>query len=203
MKIVITILIIHLLGSNCIYAQSKDSINFSNNIEMKNVLEELSLLAIKLNDFEFEQDSSGWIGYKPATDEQIRNAEKRLNIKLPDDFKEFLKVSNGFPSVNTIEPSFLSVSQIDYTKNLDPFLIEIWTDESAFPKELTEKYERSITVGGVNEEQMFMLIPPLIETDKWEYWFFANWVPGEEPCESLKQHFISAIEFCKEEINKN
>ncbi|KAJ4258255.1 hypothetical protein NW762_008404 [Fusarium torreyae] len=32
----------------------------------------------------------------PATDEQISNLEKRLEVTLPDDYKEFLKLSNGF-----------------------------------------------------------------------------------------------------------
>jgi hypothetical protein len=32
----------------------------------------------------------------PATDEQILSLEKKLDIALPDDYKEFLKISNGF-----------------------------------------------------------------------------------------------------------
>ncbi|KAH7141668.1 hypothetical protein EDB81DRAFT_869740 [Dactylonectria macrodidyma] len=32
----------------------------------------------------------------PATDEQILALEKRLHVTLPDDYKEFLKITNGF-----------------------------------------------------------------------------------------------------------
>jgi hypothetical protein len=32
----------------------------------------------------------------PATDDQITSLEKRLDITLPDDYKDFLKISNGF-----------------------------------------------------------------------------------------------------------
>ncbi|KAL6916540.1 hypothetical protein ACHAPO_009078 [Fusarium lateritium] len=32
----------------------------------------------------------------PATDEQITSLEKKLDMTLPDDYKEFLKISNGF-----------------------------------------------------------------------------------------------------------
>ncbi|RBR03852.1 uncharacterized protein FIESC28_11673 [Fusarium coffeatum] len=32
----------------------------------------------------------------PATDEQILSLEKKLDVTLPDDYKEFLKISNGF-----------------------------------------------------------------------------------------------------------
>ena len=68
---------------------------------------------------------------------------------------------------------------------------------------MAEKYERSIAIGGINEEQMFMLIPPANSNDDWEYWKFANWIPGEEPYPSLKYYFLSVIEFCREEIHEN
>lgn len=32
----------------------------------------------------------------PATDEQVSSLEKKLGITLPDDYKDFLKISNGF-----------------------------------------------------------------------------------------------------------
>ncbi|KAG3187896.1 hypothetical protein PC129_g25222, partial [Phytophthora cactorum] len=32
----------------------------------------------------------------PATDEQISTLERKLDVALPDDYKEFLKISNGF-----------------------------------------------------------------------------------------------------------
>lgn len=172
-------------------------------LHMKDVLSKLSKAAIDLGDYPFEKDSACWIGYNPATDEEIKKTESRLGVNFPSDFKEFMKISNGFPATSSIEPSFLSLSKIDYTKNIDPFLIKLWTDKSVVPTELAEKYERSITIGGINEEQMFMLIPPANSNDDWEYWKFANWIPGEEPYPSLKDYFLNVIEFCKEEIKEN
>ena len=32
----------------------------------------------------------------PATEEQIHEAETQLNFKFPDDYKEFLRITNGF-----------------------------------------------------------------------------------------------------------
>ena len=48
-----------------------------------------------------------------------------------------------------------------------------------------------------------MLIPPAEGNDDWEYWKFANWIPGEEPYASLEDYFLSVIAFCKERIKEN
>lgn len=40
---------------------------------------------------------TGWIGLPAATDEQIDAAEWRLGVYLPPSYREFLKVSNGWP----------------------------------------------------------------------------------------------------------
>lgn len=166
---------------------------------MKDILYQVSKSAIKLGDYDFKYDSSKWIGYPPASNEEISNLESRLKIKLPADFIEFIKTTNGFPATCEVEPSFLSISKIDYTKNITPNLIDNYVAEP----ELLDKYSRSIIIAGADEEQMFLLIPPKNENDSWEYWKFANWIPGEEPYTSLKDYFISVNNFINEELNTN
>lgn len=50
---------------------------------------------------------------EPATDEQITLLEKQLGIILPADYKDFLKVTNGFEGVvNEFVVSFEPVDNI-------------------------------------------------------------------------------------------
>ena len=60
--------------------------------------------------------------------------------------------------------------------------------------------EKSILVGGINEEQYFLLIPHNLTTGKWKYWKFANWHPGEEEHENLESYFKDVLEFINEQI---
>ncbi|KAF2817783.1 uncharacterized protein BDZ99DRAFT_374207 [Mytilinidion resinicola] len=43
-----------------------------------------------------DEPDSPFDGREPATPEEIAELEKRLKITLPDDYKEFLRISNGF-----------------------------------------------------------------------------------------------------------
>ena len=38
---------------------------------------------------------SQWLGYKPATEKQIAQVEKRLGYQLPRSYRAFLLTSNG------------------------------------------------------------------------------------------------------------
>lgn len=51
-------------------------------------------LTNKLKKFLLNEDNSGLMG-KPATDEQISEAENKLGIKLSDDYIEFIKLFGG------------------------------------------------------------------------------------------------------------
>ncbi|KAF4998889.1 hypothetical protein FGRMN_2820 [Fusarium graminum] len=53
----------------------------------------------------------------PATDEQISNLEKRLDLTLPDDYKEFLKISNGFRGTWNgyhLDPPLFGADDVDW-----------------------------------------------------------------------------------------
>ncbi|MBT9312970.1 SMI1/KNR4 family protein [Leptothoe kymatousa] len=57
---------------------------------------------------------SGWLGYPGATEEQIRQAESRLRIRLPPSYRDFLKVSNGWRQMTPFIYRVWSVEQIDW-----------------------------------------------------------------------------------------
>jgi cell wall assembly regulator SMI1 len=165
---------------------------------MKTILEAISKEMIRLAEFEYTkaQLQSKWLGNQPATLNLIEEAESKLHVTLPEDYKEFLLTSNGFYAFNDVEPTFHTVETIDYLRNVNAELIQIWKETGN--EEVAAVLEQSIIVAGINEEQSFLLIPPSENNKSWNYWKFATWFPGEEPFDSLKDYFEEALDFMKE-----
>lgn len=156
------------------------------------LLKDISEKAIKYEnlDFSSEEIKNNWLGNVPATEIQITQTESRLGIKLPSDYIDFLNITNGFSAPNNIEPSFESIDNVDFLKNIDPFTIEAY----GLPE-----LENSILIAGIEEEQYFLLIPPKTEDEEWKYWKFANWYPGEHPYKNLKDYFEDVLRFITKE----
>lgn len=156
---------------------------------MKNLLIEISQKATKYENLNFttEQIEKEWLGNIPATEKEISDTEIRLGVKLPEDYKEFLSITNGFSAPIDVEPSFEKIVKVDYLKNVNEFVIEAY---SYLPE-----LETAIIIGGIEEEQQFLLLPPKSENGKWKYWKFANWYPGEEPFDNMKEYFKDVLEF--------
>ncbi len=74
------------------------------------------------HDFEFEVLLDG-LRYPPADESMIVAAEQRLQVSLPESYKEFLRVSNGFL---TTYGRLLPIEEIGWLKNKDPELLETW-----------------------------------------------------------------------------
>ncbi|KAI4744860.1 hypothetical protein E4T50_04740 [Aureobasidium sp. EXF-12298] len=104
--------------------------------------ETISELLQSCNDDSIARSDSHWVEmeepkptslYKPpASEEQISNLEQRLKVSLPEDFKAFLRISNGF-GVQTDgfgDPSLRSVDEIDW---LDYSEYELMFDQLTLP----------------------------------------------------------------------
>jgi len=147
-------------------------------------------------DFDTPVIKSRWLGYPPAKPELIRRTEQRLGIRLPEDYKSFLLVSNGFRATDNVGVTFLPVEKIGWLRDLDSEMAEILgtpmgTDDSA----RAAAFRRSILIGGLNEEQQFLLVPPGGTDKDWKYWFFGAWVPGEEAYPSLRFYLEHELQF--------
>jgi cell wall assembly regulator SMI1 len=166
---------------------------------LKKILKKISETAIKQGMFTFaeEQIETKWLGSEPVSEAEINEAEASLGIEFPTDYKDFLLITNGFTTPNeNVDPSFSKLSEVEFLKDVDPQLIEIWTEDIEL-LDVAVKLARSIIVGGRDEEQYFLLIPPVIENADWEYWKFASWIPGEDPYEGLENYFINVLDFLK------
>jgi len=75
--------------------------------------------------FSPEVIESGWVGCPPASGEQIEAAEWRLAVYLPPTYREFLKVSNGWPMVgNPFSGGLRPVEEIERFSIRNPEWIE-------------------------------------------------------------------------------
>lgn len=167
------------------------------NLSWQQLLKEMSKAAIEQNTYEFgeEQVEEKWLGHSSASDEQIKGVENRLGITLPDDYKQFLKQSNGFDCLSNIDVTVMPVERIDYLKALDKELVDIWTSEPD-REEFNRQFSSSILIGGYQEEQQLLLVP--IADGDWECWFFAAWSPGETKYPSFRFYMEEVLTRLKE-----
>lgn len=54
-----------------------------------------------------------WIGYPGASEEQIVRAERRLKTRLPESYREFLKITNGWPTGGPYVTRILPVEELE------------------------------------------------------------------------------------------
>jgi hypothetical protein len=172
---------------------------------MKETLGILFDKSIELGDENYteEQIKTKWIGNLPASSEEVENAEKRLGIKFPQDYIEMVRTANGFPTCsNSVEPSFQKVDEIDFYRNFQRNVIDTWKEMGEL-NDVVSDLERAIMIAGLEDEQQFLIIPPTNGQDKWKYWKFAMWIPGEEEYQNLKSYLEGVIEFLTEQIQEN
>jgi SMI1 / KNR4 family (SUKH-1) len=76
----------------------------------------------------------GWrtIFHQPATEEEIQDAEKKLGVELPQDYKEFLRISNGLEQTwnGILHQGYLGgLSDVEWSRL-------IWDGDDGLPLEL-------------------------------------------------------------------
>ena len=167
-------------------------------LTLKQLLQRMSDSAIQQKDLDYEKTvvKSRWLGYAPAKKSTIEATEHRLGINLPEDYKAFLLTSNGFRPTGGTDVSFLPVENIGWLHDLDNQLVEIVGQ----PMDKNDSaraagFRRSILIGGLNEEQQFLLVPPGGIDKKWQYCFFASWLPGQRAYPSLRFYLEYELQF--------
>jgi len=163
---------------------------------MKELLENISKAAILKNE-EIDRTipfNEEWLGFDAATQESIEALEKKLDIKLPEDYITFLKTTNGFRKFCSVDSGFESVDKVDYLKNANKELLSSWLEFEAEMPLLLARLKSSIIIGGIkNSEQQFLLIPKGKHNEAWLYWQFSNWALGEIEYENLTNYFEESL----------
>lgn len=156
-------------------------------LSWRQLLDRISKLAIEQNTIDFSEEilNSKTLSRTPATNAEVKAAEKELRVSFPKDYKQFLLTSNGFKNFSHTGVTLSSVDKVDYLKNVDEQLIDIWADSMhELDSGYGDKLKSSIVIGGLEEEQYLFLIP--LPNNKWECWHFSSWRPGEAIYESFR-----------------
>ncbi|HMV79059.1 MAG TPA: SMI1/KNR4 family protein [Leptospiraceae bacterium] len=149
-------------------------------LSWKTLIERISRLAIEQNQMEFSEEirTKKYLGKEPASEAEILSAEKRLGLRLPEDYRNFLAVSNGMECFSFTGSAMMPADKIQFFAKMSPDTVETWISaiEEIKPS-FSEKLKGSILIGGAEEEQQILLVRD--SEDRWECWHFANWTPGE------------------------
>lgn len=122
---------------------------------------------------------AAWLGFPPATEEEIAEAERRLGVALPPSYRAFLRVTNGWRRTSPFIERVWGTDQVEWLQVRNKELIEIWTDQ-----EMPDCWERQALPGALEisdwgDSAIYMLSPGVVREDgEWEAAFFANWSPG-------------------------
>ena len=98
-------------------------------------------------DFPNAVRKSRWLGYKPATEEQIAQLEERLGYRLPPSYRSFLATTNGWRRTSSFVERVRAAKDVKWLEDDDPQLVDIWCGslgESAsdpFPQKAYYSYD--------------------------------------------------------------
>jgi hypothetical protein len=144
-----------------------------------------------------EIPESGWMGYPPASDEQIRAAEQRLGTTLPPSYREFLQVTNGWRTTGDFIDRLWSAEEIAWFSVRNQSWIDAWNDPQYAGPAVSEAEHRTygpeqdsavfraeylkttLEISDIGDSAILLLNPQVITEDgEWEAWMLANWLPG-------------------------
>ena len=104
----------------------------------------------------------------PASLTVIEEAEERLGITLPPDYKQFLLVSNGvefMPSIDT--PGFKPVEELRWQTaeelGLDAFRVDLGCETDPAEYALLPKMDRVLVISDDSEEMVWFVDPGTVE----------------------------------------
>ncbi len=155
------------------------------------------------------QIESGWLGYPPAIEKQILTTEKRLGVKLPLSYREFLKTTNGWNPFNDFIYRLFSVEEIGWFKTRNQDWINIWNrsydeipDEEYFvygEKQLLEDIrpeylKTALEISDLGNGAIILLNSVILnEKGEWEAWFL--WDTGAARYRSFWELMQDELQF--------
>lgn len=151
------------------------------------------------DEFPDEVRSNRWLGFEPATPQQVNALEKRLGYALPPSYRAFLLTSNGWRNTTSLIQQIRPAEQVQWLDVDDPEHVESWCD---LGEELVEGLTREeyFSYDAMNQERysskdlaaslkiadpvpgdsiIYLLNPRVVAEDgEWEAWQHAHWIPG-------------------------
>ena len=140
---------------------------------------------------------SQWMGYEPAAEAQIVEAEKRLKMNLPNSLRNFYLVTNGWRETGYYIYDILPVEKIDWLRIRDSHLhsiaCEIEETQSPFKEDpnnerlIEHRYEqgtqvkRNLAISSWGDAAIWLLDPGEQDSEgEWAGGCWASWNPAIE-----------------------
>lgn len=142
-------------------------------LPMKNMLEALDYNS-RTNPESFEDDPDEIresLFRPPASQKEIETAEKDLGIALPEDYKEFLSITNGFGQVwrgILFEPPLHPLSEIRWFDDDEDYFIDLELElfESELPYDVWPIVGKAIEIGTEDIDNIWLIPPPKVQEVK-------------------------------------
>lgn len=163
-------------------------------LNWEELLEKISSIAIEQRTIDIPRRALAKksLTSKPSSETAIVVIERKLNFRLPDDYRSFLFTSNGFPAFSSTGVTLLPIEDVDFLLNVDEELIDAWAMGFYEGDPLIARLRSAIIIGGIDEEQQLFLIP--LSDNKWECWFFSAWGGGETIYPSFRYYMEAELQ---------
>jgi hypothetical protein len=140
---------------------------------------------------------SGWLGFAPASAEELVEVEERLGVRLPPSYREFLSTTNGWRETGYFIWEVWPTYKVDWFRVNNQDWIEAYIEPSRGEPPLPEAEHRvygkaqdcckfrveylqsALQISGRGDSAVYLLNPEVrTQSGEWEAWFFATWSPG-------------------------
>jgi HEAT repeat protein len=124
---------------------------------------------------------SSWLGYPPASEEQIAAAERRLGTTLPPSYRAFLRVTNGWRRTSPFIERLWGTEELEWLSVRNQDLVDIWTADEMPDCWEQRAFPHALEVSDWGDSALYVLHPGAVRADgEWEAAFFANWSDGAQ-----------------------
>jgi hypothetical protein len=170
-----------------------------------------------------EAIASKWLGFPPASEQDILTMEKQLGVALPPSCREFFLTSNGFRHVSFFLDNLFPLEKIDWAKNTED---QWWFDmlESYETEVPDDKYfvygeeqrsewcrdeylKHSLKVAEWCDGMCVFINPVVKHGEEWEVLEYATWFPGTRRYRSFKEYLTethkSNLRLQNKDINRS
>jgi hypothetical protein len=154
--------------------------------------------------------ASGWLGFAPATEHDIAEAESRLGGRFPPSLRSFYAVTNGWRVVGCFIWNILSVQELGWLQECEPHLYELAEMAESTPgpfkddpgearlnqyrHEQGTRVKRSLVVNSEGDDSTWLLDPETRTADgEWAGGRWSGWNPA------MSWYAASFSELMKEE----
>jgi len=140
---------------------------------------------------------SAWMGFDPASPEELSELEGRIGAELPDSYKQFLATSNGWRQSGGLIYEVFPCEKVEWfrvnnqdwihayvepAKGQPPMSAEehcVYGDDQDVCRFRVEYLQSTLLISDVGDSAVYLLNPEIkTASGEWEAWFFANWRPG-------------------------